>query len=485
MTINVEIPHSPGWWLNRLARKLVDRQKRLDDLIKRFEGDGPLPHVNDNLREAYREFQRKSRTNWAELIVEAPRERMVIAGFQTAASGSSEVGDEVAERIWEQNGLSVEIADVLQMMLAAGDGYMIVGDIDPDTGVPVITGEDPRQVVTIHDPERQRIVRAAAKLFHDRDEGRDYAYLYVRADSLNGSPDDGLARVFVATREIRRAANNQTVRFNPGSWEWAEDRGGEEGEPLRHQHVPVVRFRNRRGVGEFELHRDLLDRIDYMTLQRLVITTYQAFKQRAVKGLPDEDDEGNEIDWKDVFSADPGAMFQVPDGVDFWESGIVDITPLLNGVKDDLRSLAAVTRTALSYLTPDAVSGSAEGASLMREAQVFRTEDRMARAAEALKDVMHIAFVTMGDDQRARRAAIRPLWAPPERLSLTERGDASSKAQDIPWRHRMMRVWGFDPDEVDRMEVDRAREQLQAAALAAPAPQPALPVGAPAPTDQT
>lgn len=452
MPIDTAGLQTPGWWLDRLAAKLADRQPRLQDLISRFEGDGPMPHVSESVREAYRNFQRKARTNWSELIVEAPRERMVTTGFRTAAE-SGESGDKRAWEVWEGNGLAVESADVYQMMLAAGDSYMIVGGPAPDTGIPVITGEDPRQVVTIHDPVRQRVVRAGLKMFHDHDLQRDYAYLYLPG------------RRYVATREVRRRPKGQMVRFSSRTWDWDEAFGGSKGEALPHDVVPVVRFRNRRGVGEFELHRDLLDRIDHMVLQRLVIATFQAFRQRAVKNLPDEDDAGNEVDWTDVFTMDPGALWQVPDGVEFWESGQADLTPILTSVKDDLRSLAAVTRTALSYLAPDEAGQSAEGAALMREGLVFRTEDRIARATEAEKDVMSLAFLTLGDRQRADRSKIEPIWASPERLSLTSRGDAASKAEDIPWRERMIHIWGFTPDEVDRMAVERAADGFQFPAL--------------------
>lgn len=443
---DIREPNTPGWWLKRCADKLLGRQKRVQGLIDRLEGNGPLPQVSDNVREAYKAFQKKARTNWAELIVEAVRERMVNTGFRTAAA-AGEAGDDEALRIAQASGLAVELADVLQMMLAAGDGYMIVG-FDDTRRMPIITGEDPRQVVTIHDPVQQRVVRAGLKMFHDPEETRDYAFLYLPG------------RLHVATRRVRRHASNQAVTFSPATWNWDEDRGGLEGEALPGNVVPVVRFRNRRGVGEYELHTDLLDRIDHMVLQRLVIATFQAFKQRAIKGLPDEDDDGEEIDYDDVLSSDPGAWYKVPKDVDFWESSTVDLTPLLNGSKDDLRSLAAVTRTALSYLAPDMAAGSAEGASLMREGQIFRTEDRIARATESLKDVMSLAFQFMGDTQRADRSRLQPLWASPERLSMSERGDAASKAQDMPRRERLIRIWGVTPDEADRMMSELAAESL-------------------------
>jgi hypothetical protein len=82
---------------------------------------------------------------------------------------------------------------------------------------------------------------------------------------------------------------------------------------------------NRNGVGEFEPHLDVLDRINHMILQRMVIATMQAFRQRAIKGdtedMPDKDPEtGEEIDYDDIFAADPGALWRLPKVRDMWES---------------------------------------------------------------------------------------------------------------------------------------------------------------------
>jgi len=192
----------------------------------------------------------------------------------------------------------------------------------------------------------------------------------------------------------------------------------------------------------------------------------QAFKQRAIKGLPDTDANGDPIDYSGMFTADPGALWSLPDGADIWESGQVDLGPILNSVRHDVMDLAAVTRTPLFYLTPDASSGSAEGASLAREGLVFKTIDRIGQASEAWESVMSLAFLMTGDEERAARTDLEVLWAPPERYGLAERYDAATKAQaaGVPWRTMMAEVLQFSPTQVDRMEADRAADALLGAA---------------------
>ncbi|KEP72468.1 hypothetical protein HR12_44640, partial [Microbacterium sp. SUBG005] len=95
--------------------------------------------------------------------------------------------------------------------------------------------------------------------------------------------------------------------------------------------VPVFAMENEDGIAEFEPHIDVIDRINLGKLQRLVVTAYQAFKARALKNLPDKDDDGNDIDWGKRLDFAPGALIDLPEGIDVWESEAVDIRPSSRG----------------------------------------------------------------------------------------------------------------------------------------------------------
>ena len=468
MAIDVDTAQSPGWWMLRLARKLERKQPELDLLDRHYRGNPPLPTGAENAKSAYQAFQKKARLNLAELSTDAVLDRMIPKGFQTGASGD-ENGDEVARKIWATNGLEVESVEVHRNMLALRDGYVIVGGPDLETGIPVITSEDPRQVVTFHDPAQQRKIRAALKLFHDPEMGLDFAYLFLPG------------RVFVASNPASRTANHQTVNFSAG-WSWVEDRGGEAGQSLpagSETQMPVVRFRNKSGMGEFETHIDILDRINHMILQRMVIATFQAFRQRAIQvdpaDMPDKDpDTGRDIDYDKIFTADPGALWKLPMTATMWESSQVDLQPILSSVKDDIQHFCAVTRTPLFYVTPDAANGSAMGASMMREGLIFKAEDRIRRASAGWNQVMSLAFRFMGDSTRAELTSLRTLWQPAERFSLAERADAATKAgTDIPWAEKMTSIWQYPPEKVAEMQPLHDAEVKAATPPVTPEPVPA------------
>jgi hypothetical protein len=449
----------------RMLKKLGDRQRRYQELQDRYDNLWGIPVGADrNVAAAYRRLMVFARTNFAELVVEAVRERMRPVGFRTGADGD-DTGDKEAWRIWQANSLDADSMLVHRPGLVMGDAYAIVGPVDDDTGAPVITPEDPREVVTEHDPVRKRKTTAALKVFYDADAGYDRGYLYLPGE----------------IHRLRRTRSARSVfTWTARAWEWDY----EDGEPVATLDgvVPVVRFANRANIlgqptGEFEAHCSILDRINYTVLNRVEIATLQAFRQRAVKGLPATDEAGVEIDYRDVFRSDPGALWQLPETAEMWESGEVNLDPIRNAVRDDIQDLAAVTRTPLFYLTPEAANGSAEGASLAREGLVFKTEDRLVEYGESWEQVMALAFAMTGDDQRASRADMEIMWASAERFSLAERFDAAvkAKAADVPWRTIMLDVLGYSPQQVDRMEADRDADALRLAALAPQPPAPAPP----------
>lgn len=473
-----ETPYSPGWWLMRLSRALNDpkRLRRFERLLSYLEGHPPLPVGRENCREAFEVFQHKARSNFAETVVTALANKLRPIGVRTAAD-DDETGDAKAWDIVERSGMRVVFADAHEDVLGLSEGYVIVGDIDPETGVPLVTHEDPREVIAVEDPATGRAI-AALKVFHDDVQGKDFAYLYLAgsatppADSPTRSTSAaGIAapnaptRMLVASRTNRSVG--QRILVNPQGWDWEEGLSADL--PKLNGMLPVVKLTNRRGLGEFEIHTDLLDRINHGILDRMVIATYQAFKRLGAIGLPEvyppgHPKAGEEIDYKDVFTADPGAIWQLPLGAQMWESGAVDLTPILNAGKDDIRDLSAVTHTPMYMFMPDSVNQSAEGASLAREGLVDKALDRIARFDSRWARVLSLCFRWMGDAERADMARIRIMWEPPEKPSLIERAQAAAQAGDIPWRGQMRNVWFFPPDEIDRMETERAADMMRQAA---------------------
>lgn len=465
MPIETDVVRSPGWWLKRLFDMLNDRDRRirLQKLYDYHRGNAPLPEGAENAREAFEAFQKKARSNFAELVVSAMSERMMPVGFRTSLDDDS-TGDAEVGRLWKRAGLDVTSSDVHDWMLALSEAYVIVGPIDPETEAPLVTCEDPRWMVGEPDPVNPRRLLAALKVMHDDAEGEDRAYLFLpgvvyvatrrktRYDSFTSREWDRSERVFPTPG----------INFTGKDWDWSEERSG----ALAHDRMPVVRFQNKYGKGEFELHLDILDRINKQILDRMVIATMQAFRQRAVRGLPlmypdDHPAAGQVVDYNAVFTADPAALWMLPATAEMWESQQIDLRPILEAVKADLEHLASVTRTPLHMLSAAGVNQSAEGASLAREGLVFKVEDRITRTSYLWAQVMSLVLIHAGQTERADLAGLETIWAPANRLSLAERADAATKLADLlPRRWLFIKVLGMSPAEADRAMTEHTEELL-------------------------
>lgn len=461
MTIDIKTKGEPGWYLKRLSDKLERRRKEIiDDLFARYEGNAPVPTSLRDAPESAKRFFKASRTSFAEMIVKAVKYPLRVQSVATAAD-TSETGDPEAWKLVKASGMRTECDNAHRLALVAGSSYAIVAQ---HNGKPRYTSEDPRQVITIHDPVVQADIVAAGKFFHHEEDQRDYAYLYRPG------------RVWRAYND--RKSPNSRVRFS-SSWTWDEELGGAEGKALpegNETFMPVFRYRNEEGIGEFQRHRDLLDRLDHMVLQGMTIATLQAFRQRAIKvseeDMPEEDEEtGQKIDYNDVLQADPGALWKLPETAELWESGNVDLSPVWTGIEKFTQQLSAVSFTPLAIFSPDGQNQSAAGAAFAREGRTFKIEDRQDLFGEVNAAALAALFRLNGDTTRANAEDIDIVWRPAERYGLAERADAAvkAKAADVPWESRMRDIWQYGPEEIERMRTERSDDMALAEMLAAQA----------------
>jgi hypothetical protein len=399
---------------------LLPRHKALDRLWSYYVGDPPLPDVAEKYREIFREEMRKARCNYAPMCVGAMLDRMELQAVSTAQDEDTN-GDDLAADIMDESGFAAQFKDCLAYMFGMGEGFAMVIPGDP---LPSIYAIDPRRCVGIPDP--QNPVRLQAALVKEFDPIRQVqrAYLFLPGEKW----------------ELEMGSINQwqltSTTAEPVTG--IDHLGG----------VPIVRFENANGLGEYEPHVDLLDRINDTTLQRMVLTKYQSFRQRAVILEDDGDDNGDEeeppnLDM-DGLSADPGSLW-VLRGAKFWESNQADLTPIITAKRDDVKEFAAVTSTPLHLITPDAANGSAEGAGLMRESATSKIRDRRARVTPPLKLLWRIAFSFANAPERSR---VRLHWGPIEFRSLAEKGSATAQSGTaLSLERTLTDIWELSPQE--------------------------------------
>lgn len=457
-------PSTADEWLPVLAKKLDERAGDIIKARKYCNGNAPLPEMGKNLKASWEAFQKKARVNYGGLAVRALKNRIRPRGV-LIGDGTNTAAVAAAARIWRDNRIAAQFADAIRDRLQTKYGYLVVGR--SAAGKAVVTREKPELFIASTDPLQPWKARAALKVWRDEDLGKDYAYVWIPGQR----------------QKYSRPAkdSNGIVRKRAEGSDWVAD-----GEPEVYQGDPPVIVLERADGPLLAEHYDLIDAINHGKLQRLVTTAMQAFRQRALKRKPDadggdelddKDTDGNDVDFSKIFEPAPGALWDLPEGIDIWESQTTDITPMLEGEKADRRDFAAATSTPLSVFIPDGQNQSAEGAANAKEGHISLAEEEIDDLGPGLAMAMVYAL-KVETIELADTDTVAIDFAPPALISLTEKYSAAAQAKGAGMARKtiMREVLGMTPDQIKQAEIDIADEQLAAAALATP---PAAPTPAP------
>ena len=454
-------PTSPAEWLPILAKRMDDRMPQVRFLKRYVDGDAPLPEADKNTREAWRRFQKQSRTNWGRMIREAVANRIVPIGI-TIDGNADSVEAKRAQLIWRNNRMNSVFKDWVRDGLTFAESYMTVWSGDAG-GTPIITADSPESMIAATDPLQPWRVRAALRVWRDLDAGQDFALVW-----MNGSRQK-------FSRPAYTGPKNRLHKQISGDWQEVAGAVATSGAP------PIVLYRNPGGMGEFEQDIDLIDRINGGILRRLSIESMLAFATRALRskdggpGLPKFDEQGNELDWAKILPFAPGALWDLPPGIDVWESKTTDITPLLSASRDDIRQLSSSTSTPLPMLMPDNANQSAKGATATESGYLSKCGDR---AVEAKVGGIAVLVEAMKLDGTDLAETLDLMLEPVEMVSLQEKmaAAAQAKAAGMPVKTIWRNVLGWSPEMISQAELDLADEALTMM-LAAPPLQPAPPAG--------
>lgn len=438
---------TPVEWLPVLSKRIDDNMPRVRLLARYVDGDAPLPEMSKNTRASWKSFQKEARTNWGLLVRDSVADRIVPNGITVGGSSDSEAAKR-AQRIWRDNRMDAVAKQWVQFGLTFGQSFLTCWERD---GEAVITADSPETMCAAVDPLQPWRVRAAMRWWRDLDAEKDFAIVWSQ----------GLRQKFSRDCYVQNAVSKRLVTRISGGWDPVDVEPVEtDGAP------PVVVYQNPGGMGEFEPHLDLINRINRGILQRLSTMAIQAFRQRALQKtgdnagpLPTHDEHGNVIDWQAIFEPAPGALWDLPPGVNIWESSALDFTPMLNASKEDIRQLSAVTKTPMSTFMPDNANQSAEGAMNTEKGHIFRCEDRLALAKLGLQAALVKGLETEGESDVE---TVDVSFESPARVTLSEKYSAAAqaKAAGESWASIRRNILNYSPEQSKQDDLDRAKEQL-------------------------
>jgi len=467
-------PRDPMDWLRVLTRRMDLRRLGVLMLRSYVDGNAPLPEMSRETRQAWMYFQRRARTNWGELIINSVVDRIVPNGMTVDGSNDSPDAKQV-QQIWKANRMSGVFKEWLRYGMIFGQSYLTVwGSSVPGPNITplgaatrtktVITADSPETMLVVTDPLQHWKPVAALKTWRNIDEARDYCIIWTQGAWQQ------YVRPTYTRIELKIIPSKWLINLAEGAWTDEGQPGGTSDDPTAP--IPVVVYNNPGGAGDYELHLDLINRINAGLLERLVVASMQAFRQRVIEGgmLPETDEHGNRIPYEDVFPPAPGALWNLPmingQPLTLKETEAIDLRPLLEATKDDIRQLSAVTRTPLPMLLPDNTNISAEGAKGAEASYLFRVMDRLQEAKFGIEECMDMAAKVDGVDLSEGKQ-VEVEFANPHLITIPEKYSAALAAHNAgeSWHSIMRNILGYSPDQISQDDIDRAHEALVAASM--------------------
>lgn len=466
--LDMTIGKGAGWWLKRLYSELMapETQGYLALMNNYNLGQHRLPEGHKRMRAAFRALQRYARSNYTGLVANSVLERLEVTGFATGEDAAQSM-DKNAWRIWQANRLDVNSTLVHGAALVFSRSYVIVGPNLKDPTTPLITAEDPRQVISALDPSDRTTVLAALKVYDDDIFNLRHAVLYL--------PDEiyFFEATLPKTKDVRELIWQPEMVWSDQTdlGELLTDETGAIPNPLHE--VPVVAFVNRpqldgTGIGEFEDVIDVQDRINNSLLDRLVISKMQAYRQRWMTGVSMKDENGNA-----QTPLQPGAdlVWSVEDDkAKFGDFDATDVTPILAAAAADITDLAAISRTPPHYLLGRMANISGDALQAAEAGLVSKCRDRIRSFSDSWEQVMRLAFLVINQDLPADT---QTKWSDPALYTLVSRGDAAIKfaAAGVPWSFAMA-VLNYSPQDISRMRQEKIQDAMLLALQPAPVPGP-------------
>lgn len=488
------VPFSSEWWLERLSARLDERgkdisigrdgtyrrvlsMKTLDDY---YLGRHPLAFASFKFRETFGGLFDAWADNFCRLVVDAPKERLKVQGFRMGGQTDT---DADAWRIWQWNGMDAQFPRVQLESLKKGDAALIVSPFRaewPREDVPLITVEDPLQVVVDVDPGTRRR-RAALKRWRD-DDGRWLATLYLpdRIEKWQEAKPGAIATALVTL-------TGGTIR----QWQRREVRGESWPLPNPLGVVPVVPMPNMpdiygRGEAEHKAVVPIQDAINKLCADMLVASEFAAYRQRWAINVeqPVDPKTGQpkplELGVNRLVQFPPPDPEEYPDAShapkpELGEFEATDLRPYIGAIEAYIQHAASITKTPPHYLLGQSGTfPSGESLHATETGLVAKVYDRMIDSGEACEEVQRLCFRALGDP-RGEVADIETIWKDPESRTEAEHVDALLKLKSLGVPDEQL--WedaGYTPTQIARFKRMRAAQALVAPAL----PSPTAPVSA-------
>ncbi len=450
--------YTPEQWRDRLEKRLHDRWSSWATYDAYYEGDHRLQFATARWNETFGAKFGKITDNFMPIVVDSTVERLSVQGFRF---GQEQEADTDAWDIWQANNLdsAAEMAHTEAVKL--GESYWLVEPPLEEGGAPRITAEHPSQVIVAHVPGDRRRRMAGFKKWIGED-GYAYCVLYLpeavyKWESSKPLNDGGMVK-----GKVDWVVND----LNPGGRN-----------PLGV--VPVIPLPNspsmlRGGASDIAGVIDLQDAINKILSDMMIGSEYQAFPQRVLTGVEiPRDENGQPLKAAALKAAQDRVWTFANDNAKVHEFSAAQLSNYIDAKNSLVSDLAAQTRLPPQYIKGEITNASADALKMAETGLVSRTRRKMPAFGAAHVEAIQLAFLSVGDEARAREIVAQTIWVDPESRSMAQVVDAAVKQKELNVPDAVL--WekiGYSPQEIQRMEALQAQSIfLQAPLEAASSPQ--------------
>jgi hypothetical protein len=433
---------TPEEWRYHLELKLDEQAQFIQIFEDYYAGRHRMAFVTSKFREAFGDIFDALVSNWCEIVVDAPVERLAVDGFRFS---EDQAADEAAWEIWMANKMPSQSIIAHTEAVKNGMAYVM---LTPDDPYPKLTVEHPAQVV-IEYAAGSRTERLAALKRWQGVDGHIYVNLFL-PDSIH----KWISKEPTTLRPLHSPRNRLTrslLRFQRSSdWEVREESG-----PNPLGQVPIWEIANRPtmldgGRSDLTTAIPLQDAINKEIADMLLASEFASFPQRVIMGVEiPTDANGEPMTSNAEMKAAISRLwtFEDPD-VKIDEFRAADLANYTGAVTLLLQHLAAQTRTPPHYLLGQIVNASGDALKAAETGLVSKVRRKQIDFAEGWSGVMRVALELAGADSNDN---VEVIWRDPEYRSEGEQVDAAVKLASIgvPFEALWERV-GATPQQVSR-----------------------------------
>lgn len=464
----VNTPDTGPWWLMRLGKSLTDRWPILTEWRRWYTGDHPLPEGPKKATEAFKDYQKRARTNLCRVPVNAAVNRMTAIGV-TDAEGQA---DTAAWRWWQQNRMDARQKLLYRAATSSAWGYLMVGrhpylpGTDGDVDRPMMSVEHPREVYVETDTATGE--RKAAIKLHFDTVRRQWRAVVMLPDGVGGGV------VYRYVTEEGKGAPDRAPAWSARTWSVLDAQ--ESVLPVPAIPLPCIPDLGEDPLPLFAPGIDVQDRLNMDVLNRMTSSRYTAFKQKWVTGH-----KFRKIIDKLTGQEAPEPTFRPgPDNVwasegentKFGEFSQIDLSGFLNTHASDIRDFLTLTSTPAYYIAPQLVNIATDTVVALDIMHVSMVRELMLNADETLEEALALCALVAGVERDYTAAEIR--WADPRNVNPAVLADAATKKQAIGYPLPILAEdLGESPQRINRIVAGAAGQAL----LAATVNQPLQPAG--------